>query len=65
MLDADQMRKKQPDVGGIRALWSPSTGIICPYGLTIALAENAAANGVSYFFSATRYRQFKGMARDF
>jgi glycerol-3-phosphate dehydrogenase len=49
MLDADQMRKKQPDVGGIRALWSPSTGIICPYGLTIALAENAAANDVSFF----------------
>lgn len=49
MLDAGQMRKKQPDVGGIRALWSPSTGIICPYGLTIALADNAAANGVRFF----------------
>lgn len=49
ILDADQMRKKQPDVGGISALWSPSTGIICPYGLTIALAENANLNGVKYF----------------
>jgi glycerol-3-phosphate dehydrogenase len=49
MLDTDQMRKKQPEVGGIRALWSPSTGIICPYGLTIALAENAAANDVKFF----------------
>ena len=49
MLDAEQMRKKQPDVGGIKALWSPSTGIICPYGLTIALAENAIANGVRFF----------------
>jgi glycerol-3-phosphate dehydrogenase len=48
MLDADQMRKKQPDVGGIKALWSPSTGIISPYGLTIALAENAAANGAEF-----------------
>jgi glycerol-3-phosphate dehydrogenase len=48
ILNAYQMRKKQPDVGGIKALWSPSTGIICPYGLTIALAENAAANGVKF-----------------
>ena len=48
ILNEDQMRKKQPDVGGIKALWSPSTGIICPYGLTIALAENAAANGVKF-----------------
>jgi glycerol-3-phosphate dehydrogenase len=49
ILNAEQMRKKQPDVGGIQALWSPSTGIICPYGLTIALAENAAVNGVKFF----------------
>jgi len=49
ILDADKMRKKQPGVGGIRALWSPSTGIICPYGLTIALAENASVNGVRFF----------------
>jgi len=49
ILDTDQMREKQPDVGGIKALLSPSTGIICPYGLTIALAENAAMNGVSFF----------------
>lgn len=49
MLDAEQMKRKQPDVGGIKALWSPSTGIICPYGLTIALAENAADNGARFF----------------
>ncbi len=49
LFDAEKMRKKQPEVGGISALWSPSTGIICPYGLTIALAENAAVNGVNFF----------------
>lgn len=49
ILNADQMRKKQSDIGGIGALWSPTTGIICPYGLTIALAENAAINGAKYF----------------
>jgi glycerol-3-phosphate dehydrogenase len=51
ILNSDQMREKQPDVGGIKALWSPSTGIICPYSLTIALAENAAVNGVKFFLS--------------
>jgi glycerol-3-phosphate dehydrogenase len=49
ILDVDEMRKIQPGVGGIRALYSPSTGIICPYGLTIALAENAHANGVHFY----------------
>ena len=48
ILDTDRMQEKQPGVGGIKALWSPTTGIICPYGLTIALAENAHANGVVY-----------------
>ncbi|QTA89603.1 NAD(P)/FAD-dependent oxidoreductase [Desulfonema magnum] len=49
ILDKDQMQKIQPGVGGIRALHSPTTGIICPYGLTIALAENAQANGVDFY----------------
>ena len=48
ILEPDEMQKMQPGVGGIKALHSPSTGIICPYGLSIALAENAAANGVEF-----------------
>ncbi|MCI6639449.1 MAG: NAD(P)/FAD-dependent oxidoreductase [Pygmaiobacter massiliensis] len=32
------------------ALWAPTGGIICPFELTIALAENACANGVEFFF---------------
>jgi glycerol-3-phosphate dehydrogenase len=48
ILDKDQMQKIQAGVGGIQALYSPTTGIICPYGLTVALAENAVANGVDF-----------------
>lgn len=48
ILDRDQMQKIQVGVGGIQALFSPTTGIICPYGLTMALAENAVANGVDF-----------------
>jgi len=49
ILDPDAMGKIQPNVGGIKALHSPSTGIICPYSFTIALAENAHANGCRFY----------------
>jgi glycerol-3-phosphate dehydrogenase len=48
IIDRDRMQKIQPGIGGIMALHSPTTGIICPYGLTIALAENAVANGAIF-----------------
>ena len=48
IIDPKQMREVQPDVEGIAALWSPSSSIISPYGLTIALAENAKSNGVDF-----------------
>lgn len=46
IIGPERMKAIQPDVQGIAALWSPSSAIISPYGLTIALAENASANGV-------------------
>ncbi len=49
ILDPGAMEKLQPNIGGIKALHSPSTGIICPYSLTIALAENAHANGCHFY----------------
>ena len=52
IIDRDQMERIQPGVGGIRALHSPTTGIICPYGLTIALADNAHENGVRFHLAA-------------
>lgn len=32
------------------ALYAPGAGIVCPFGLNIALAENAAVNGVRFYF---------------
>lgn len=52
VLDNAAMQKIQPGVKGIAALWSPTSAIISPYGLTIALAENAHANGVDYFLNS-------------
>lgn len=35
------------------ALYAPSAGIICPFRLNIAMAENANENGVEFFFNTT------------
>lgn len=49
ILGRDDMQKIQPGVGGIMALYTPSSGIVCPYGLTIGLAENAHDNGIDFY----------------
>ncbi|HIC85964.1 MAG TPA: NAD(P)/FAD-dependent oxidoreductase, partial [Desulfobacterales bacterium] len=49
ILKPEGMQRLQPGVSGLKALYSPSTGIICPYTLTIALAENAHQNGVRFY----------------
>ena len=49
IIKTDEMQKIQPGIQGIAALHSPTTGIVNPYALTIALAENAQANGVDVF----------------
>lgn len=40
----------EPDMGEgvIGGLWVPDSGMVCPYNLVIALAENAARNGVEF-----------------
>lgn len=47
--DQRQLRAQLPQVGGIGALFSPETGVFDPFLYTVALAENAAANGVRFF----------------
>lgn len=44
----------EPDMGEgvIGGLWIPDSGMVCPYSLCIALAENAAWNGVVFETSA-------------
>lgn len=34
----------------VAALHAPTGGIVCPFGITLALAENACDNGVSFLF---------------
>lgn len=50
ILDGEQVRRLEPAVSAsvVAALHAPSGAIVCPFGLTLALAENAAVNGVEF-----------------
>ena len=50
ILSGSEVRKREPNISDevVAALYAPTGGIVCPFGLTIALAENAADNGVEF-----------------
>ena len=52
ILGRDALRRQEPRVSpqAAAALYVPTSAIICPFGMTIALAENAAANGCEFRF---------------
>lgn len=52
IISGDEVRKMEPNVTDtvVAALYAPTGGIVCPFGLTIALAENACDNGVEFSF---------------
>ena len=52
MVDGSEVAKKEAGIKCHKALWVPSAGITLPYKLTIALAENAADNGVRFFLGS-------------
>jgi len=51
LMDNTAMQRIQPGINGILGLWTPSSAIISPYGLTISLAESACMNGVDFFLN--------------
>jgi glycerol-3-phosphate dehydrogenase len=51
IIDSEELKRLEPNIEGIAALYSPETAITSPYLLTIALAENALDNGVSFFLN--------------
>lgn len=53
IVDAKRLHELEPNVSknAVAALWAPTGGIVCPFNLTIALAENANANGVDFKFN--------------
>lgn len=51
LIDKEELHKLVPMAIGEFAMFSENSGIVDPFIYTIALAENAAANGVQYFFN--------------
>lgn len=53
VLSKDEVKSLEPNVSDdcVGALFAPSGGIVCPFGLTIALAENAFENGADFKFN--------------
>lgn len=51
IVEKDFIRAKAPCIDGEFAMWSPTTAILSPFEFTFGLAENAADNGVEFFFN--------------
>jgi glycerol-3-phosphate dehydrogenase len=58
IIDGNEVKKREPNVPCLQALWVPTAGITLPYEMTIAFAENAAINDV-YFSLETEVLDLK------
>ncbi|WP_343249694.1 NAD(P)/FAD-dependent oxidoreductase [Diplocloster hominis] len=52
IMGRDEVHEMEPNLadGVLAALYAPTAGIVCPFGMTIAYAENAAVNGIEFRF---------------
>ncbi|MBR1739839.1 MAG: NAD(P)/FAD-dependent oxidoreductase [Ruminococcus sp.] len=53
IMDKAELKAFEPAVSdeAVAALYAPTSGIVCPFEMTAAFAENAAANGAQFYFS--------------
>lgn len=53
IISGEEARSMEPNLSDsvAAALWAPTGGIICPFELNIAMAENACENGVDFRFN--------------
>ena len=54
IIERDELVAMEPNISdtAVAALYAPTGAIVCPFGLTYALAENAAKNGVQFQFDS-------------
>ncbi len=54
IVERDELVRMESNISdeAVAALYAPTGGIVCPFGLTFALAENAAHNGVRFQFDS-------------
>ena len=52
ILNREELKEMEPNISdeACAALYAPTAGIICPFNMNIAMAENAYANGVEFKF---------------
>jgi len=52
IFDREEIFRLEPNLSEetVGVLYAPTAGIVCPFGMNIALAENANANGVEFKF---------------
>jgi glycerol-3-phosphate dehydrogenase len=50
ILTGDEVKQMEPNISDevVAALYAPTGGIVCPFTLTLALAENASVNGAEF-----------------
>ena len=53
ILSKDELIEMEPNISdeAYAALYAPTSGIVCPFNMNIAFAENAYANGVEFKFN--------------
>ncbi len=53
IIERDELVRMEPNISdeAVAALYAPTGGIVCPFTLTIAFAENAYVNGVEFRFN--------------
>ncbi len=53
IVERDELKEMEPNVSdsAVCALYAPTGGVVCPFNMNIAFAENAADNGVAFRFN--------------
>lgn len=53
IVEKEELHGMEPNVSdeAVAAIYAPTGGIVCPFGMNIAMAENAAENGVAFQFN--------------
>lgn len=52
IIEREELVRLEPNISdkAVAALYAPTSAIVCPFGMNIAFAENAAVNGVEFRF---------------
>ena len=53
IINREELLKLEPNISdnAVAALYAPTSGIVCPYEMTMAFAENAVQNGAEFKFN--------------